>query len=60
MPEIGDNLKDIQFLPGSHNLMDSCVPQRLSEKNPNLGVDFYPFLRIIRDERKVEANADSI
>lgn len=60
MPEIGDNLKDIQFLPGGHNLMDSCVTQRLSEKNPNLGVDFHLFLRIIRDERKVEANADSI
>lgn len=60
MPEIGDNLKDIQFLPVSHIFMDSGATQRLSEKNPNLGVDFYLFLRIIRGERKVEANVDSI
>ena len=60
MSGIVGNRKDIKFLPGSHNLLDFCVTQRLSEKNPNLGVDFHLFLRIIRDERKVEANADSI
>lgn len=53
MPEIGDNLNDIQFLPGNHNLMDSCETQHLNEKNPNLGVEFHLFLRIIRDGRKV-------
>ena len=48
---------DIEWLIKTHKTRWN---QRQNEKNPNLSVDFHLFLRIIRDERKVEANADSI
>ena len=39
---------------------DDLQNQHLDEKDSHLGVDFYSFLRIIRDERKVVANVNSI